>query len=74
MIQKAQRNAKRAGVDADITFQVADFTETPLVHSCRQDTSSTLISNPPYGERLTPEEIMPIYQALYTTFQNPAVQ
>jgi len=46
-IQSARRNAKAAGVDEDILFEVADI--ATLVS---RDPPGTICFNPPYGERL----------------------
>ena len=43
----AKRNAKTAGVDQLIDFQVCDFAETPV-----PETGGVVLFNPEYGERL----------------------
>ncbi|MBC7503828.1 class I SAM-dependent RNA methyltransferase [Candidatus Gracilibacteria bacterium] len=57
MIRIARGNAKRAGVDLDITFAVADFVSNPV-------SEGIIISNPPYGNRLQNNQIDAIYQKL----------
>ncbi len=47
-IRVARQNAEIAGVDDDIVFEVADFNKAPI-----KDERLTIISNPPYGERLS---------------------
>jgi len=57
-IALAQENARRAGVDADIRFEVADARKL-------QPTApkGVLVTNPPYGERvLEREEALAIYR------------
>lgn len=50
-LEMARANAARAGVSADIRFEVCDFANlsSDLEHGC-------LIANPPYGERLGDHE------------------
>ena len=43
----SERNAKTAGVDTLITFEVCDFADTPV-----PETPGTVMFNPEYGERL----------------------
>lgn len=56
VVEKAQRNAERAGVNEDITFEVGNFLE--------QESQNTIITNPPYGNRLQSHEIEDIYKKL----------
>ncbi|MGC9984482.1 MAG: THUMP domain-containing protein [Polyangia bacterium] len=46
-IQSARRNARAAGVDADIVFEVAD-----VATLASREPPGTICLNPPYGERL----------------------
>ncbi len=46
MIEIARRNARRAGVESAIAFEVAD-----ALHSDPPDGSGIVVTNPPYGER-----------------------
>lgn len=56
----AKENAKRAGVDEYINFQVSDVKDIKL-----DKQYGFLITNPPYGERLEDEETLkPIYANL----------
>jgi putative N6-adenine-specific DNA methylase len=57
MIRVARWNAKRAGVDQDITFAVGDYVSSPA-------SEGIIISNPPYGNRLQNNQIDAIYQKL----------
>ncbi|MGL4860224.1 MAG: bifunctional 23S rRNA (guanine(2069)-N(7))-methyltransferase RlmK/23S rRNA (guanine(2445)-N(2))-methyltransferase RlmL [Enterobacteriaceae bacterium] len=59
-ISAAQANARRAGVAELITFTVADIQTVP--NPCPDAETGTILSNPPYGERLDSE---PALIALY---------
>jgi len=50
-IKAARKNAKTAGVDHLIQFEVCDFNETPLPEG-----KGVVVLNPPYGERLGERE------------------
>lgn len=60
VLEKAKNNAIRAGVGEDITFWVDDFLET-------SDISGTLVTNPPYGERLKQDNLHEIYTKIVHT-------
>jgi 23S rRNA G2445 N2-methylase RlmL len=61
-IQAARRNARAAGVDADILFEVAD-----VATLASRDPPGAVCMNPPYGERLPgPAPEQPLDQ-LYAT-------
>ncbi len=57
MIEKAKRNAERAGVTEDITFSTSDFIDT-------SGSGKTIITNPPYGKRLEDADIAGLYTEL----------
>lgn len=60
MVDIARANAKLAGVDSKIHFQVRDVAD--LSHS---KSYGFIITNPPYGERLEDKEtIFPLYKTL----------
>ncbi len=61
VIDRAQANARRAGVGSLISFKQQDITQ--LTSPCASDVVGTLVSNPPYGERLESE---PALIALYS--------
>jgi putative N6-adenine-specific DNA methylase len=61
-IEAARRNAKAAGVDGDIVFEVRDFRDVRY-----KGDAGILISNPPYGERLD-EGADDVYRAMRTVF------
>ncbi len=66
LIQIAQENARRAGVASLVKF------EHKALEDCRAPTDKgLLISNPPYGERLSDaSELISLYQQLGTTLHN----
>lgn len=57
MIPIARANATRAWVSDDIIFSVSDFLES-------KNTQNTIITNPPYGQRLQNKELENIYNKL----------
>jgi putative N6-adenine-specific DNA methylase len=59
MIEASRENAARAGVAADITWQVQDFAE-----AVPPAASGTLISNPPYEERIKTDEIVEFHRRI----------
>jgi len=56
MIEIAKINAKNAAVEDTITFSVRD-----IASYTKERWSWTLLSNPPYGERLNPKDLQKIY-------------
>ncbi|MBN2731700.1 MAG: class I SAM-dependent RNA methyltransferase [Balneolaceae bacterium] len=65
-IQAAKKNAKTAGVDHLIQFEVCDFQETPLPPG-----NGVVVLNPPYGERLgEKEELESLYSSIGDFFKN----
>lgn len=54
MIEIAKRNAERAGVRDDIIFDVTDFQFSPIKEW-------TIVTNPPYGNRLKNENLDELY-------------
>lgn len=59
MIAASQKNAERAGVAKDITWQVTDFVEL-----APPAPAGTLVTNPPYEERLKTEEIIEFHKRI----------
>lgn len=51
MIQRARTNARLAGIGELITFEVKDVAQ--LTNPLPKEPYGTVLSNPPYGERLT---------------------
>lgn len=65
-ISIAKHHAKRAGVEKDIHFAVADASTFK-----RSDRFGVWVSNPPYGERLSNEdEIKVLYRTMGQVFKN----
>jgi putative N6-adenine-specific DNA methylase len=60
----ARRNASAAGVDEDLTFELADAATLER----RWDTGF-VCTNPPYGERLQPRDLEKLYRDLGRAFQ-----
>ena len=58
MVEIARANAERAGVSGDITFSVADAI------SAAKD--AAVVTNPPYGERMTAKHLKALYAGLGT--------
>jgi putative N6-adenine-specific DNA methylase len=65
MIQIGQWNAERAWLTDVITWMTKDVHEY-----VDQDLTGTLVSNPPYGDRLKPHGIAQLYTALTKIYQN----
>lgn len=57
MIRIAHGNAMRAGVQDDIVFEVGNYTESSI-------TDKTIVTNPPYGNRLQWVDLGDIYDKL----------
>lgn len=62
MIDIAKRNAERAGVSDDIRFSCQDAEK--LASLLPGDTPSTIITNPPYGNRLQDYDFDALYSDL----------
>ena len=58
MVEIARRNAQRAGVAADVRFSVADAAERL---STMRERGGLIVSNPPYGGRLSPPDLERTY-------------
>ncbi len=64
-IEISKKNAKEANVEDFIHFKRADFFETNYL-----DTPSIIFMNPPYGERLTMDEINAAYKEIGTQLKH----
>jgi len=63
-VAMARENARRAGVAADVRFEVAN------VECCQPPTpTGTLVMNPPYDERLKVDRIASLYRRVGDTFK-----
>ena len=60
----ARRNASAAGVDEDLTFELADAAALE-----RRWDAGTVCTNPPYGERLQPRDLEKLYRDVGRAFQ-----
>ncbi|WP_142501563.1 bifunctional 23S rRNA (guanine(2069)-N(7))-methyltransferase RlmK/23S rRNA (guanine(2445)-N(2))-methyltransferase RlmL [Klebsiella sp. 2680] len=69
VIERAQRNARRAGIGELITFDVKDVAQ--LSNPLPKGPYGTVISNPPYGERLESEPaLIALHGLLGRTMKN----
>lgn len=59
-IEIAKQNAKEAGVDHHIEFRVMPFEEYEKAPA----EEGVLITNPPYGERIQPEDLFGLYERI----------
>jgi len=68
-VEQARRNARAAGVESMIDFQVHDFRDQKIPDS----SPGVLFFNPEYGQRLGEEEVLkPIYAAIGDFMKNHA--
>lgn len=63
-IKNAQENAKIAGVENDIQFKVQDF----LSYNIPNNDKAWIITNPPYGKRITSNNLWKLYAHLEQSF------
>lgn len=69
IVETARANARRAGVAEIIRFEVCDATQ--LVNPLPGGPAGTIISNPPYGERLDSEPaLIALHSVLGRIFKN----
>ena len=64
IIRIAEENAARAGVADDIIFSVRD-----AASYTSEEMHGTLVSNPPYGDRLSPADLDEIYKTIASLFR-----
>ena len=64
-VNLATSNIKRAGLESSISIEVADFKDIKAI-----DNQGFVIMNPPYGQRLNPEELDSIYSMIGTTLKH----
>jgi len=61
----ATRNVKAAGLSKDITIEEADFTKSPLLPApTGEGQAPLLITNPPYGERISSPDLLGLYKSI----------
>lgn len=58
-LASAEANAKAAGVSDAITFEQKDFREFE-----QPEMPAMIVTNPPYGQRLTPPDILELYKSI----------
>lgn len=63
MIKISNENARNAGVEDVVVFAQSDYLDLQIPEKSR------IISNPPYGNRLRPENMTSLYQKLSIDFQ-----
>lgn len=64
-VNTARLNVRAAGLTKDITVENADFK-----NFTKPANKSIMVTNPPYGERLTPPDILGLYQAIGKVLKN----
>ena len=64
-IEAAMQNVKSAGVADIVSLKQQDFRKFT-----RPAEQSIIITNPPYGERLTPPDLLNLYQSIGKTFKH----
>ncbi len=64
-VELAKENAREAGVDGDIRFESVPFEKQKA-----PDKRSFLFMNPPYGERMQPEDIEALYGMIGSTLKH----
>ena len=66
MTQIAIQNAKNRNLEKEITFETWDFLQRKIDFS----SSARILSNPPYGKRITSSELQKLYQKLNKSFSD----
>lgn len=64
-VESAMKNVRSAGVADIVTVQQQDFRKFTAPAQ-----KSIIVTNPPYGERLTPPDILGLYQAIGKVLKN----
>ncbi|MBP1531491.1 MAG: methyltransferase [Bacteroidaceae bacterium] len=64
----AERNVKAAGLTGDVSIQFQDFKD--FVQPAER---AILVTNPPYGERIKPEDLLGLYKMIGTQFKKQFV-
>ena len=64
----AERNVKAAGLMADVSIQFQDFADFT-----QPQEKSIIITNPPYGERIKPDDLLGLYKMIGTQFKKQFV-
>jgi putative N6-adenine-specific DNA methylase len=64
-VRQAEANIRKAGLEREISVSLADFKDVN-----RASGNGYLVINPPYGQRLKPDEIENLYSMIGTTFKH----
>ena len=64
----AERNVKAAGLQADVTIQFQDFADFT-----QPQEKAILVTNPPYGERIKPDDLLGLYKMIGSQFKKQFV-
>ena len=64
----AEHNVKAAGLTGDITIQFQDFKDFT-----QPEEKSLIVTNPPYGERIKPEDLLGLYKMIGSQFKKQFV-
>ena len=64
----AERNVKAAGLTGDISIQLQDFADFT-----QPQEKALIVTNPPYGERIKPEDLVGLYKMIGTQFKKQFV-
>ena len=64
----AEHNVKAAGLTGDITIQFQDFKDFT-----QPGEKSLIVTNPPYGERIKPEDLLGLYKMIGSQFKKQFV-
>jgi len=64
-LQQTENNLKRAGLEKTVTLALADFKDVKSI-----DSEGFVFLNPPYGQRLQPEELDGLYSMIGSTLKH----
>jgi putative N6-adenine-specific DNA methylase len=64
-VRQAEANIRKAGLEGEISVEIADFKDVKKASG-----NGFLVINPPYGERLKPDEIENLYSMIGTTLKH----
>jgi putative N6-adenine-specific DNA methylase len=64
-VRLAKANIKRAGLENTISIEVVDFKDVKAI-----DNQGVVVLNPPYGQRLNPDELDSIYSMIGSTLKH----
>ena len=67
-VEIATRNVKAAGLTSDVTIQFQDFKDFT-----QPAEKSIIVTNPPYGERIKPEDLLGLYKMIGGQFKHQFV-